>query len=289
MKAIPAYWANGKANFGDTVTPELVSFLLKRPVEWADKWHTEVLTIGSILGWALFKPPRPGIAGKIDAARMRIRRALTRPVYIFGSGFLFNPVKSSLLPHLRRTPLFFAVRGRKTLEVLHTLDLVDPGENSIALGDPGLLFTDLWPDIKRSGGIQRAYIPHESEWGSKKLAEFSSSNPGITLIDVRRPPKDVFSEIASCSEIFSSSLHGLIAADALGIPNRWVRLEIPGRSIDDDRFKFDDYYSAFGTSRCPCELSDVHRLDTGPQIPEEDIASTRNGLREALERLKLAL
>ena len=288
MNTISAYWTNGKSNFGDSVTPELVSFMLQQPVSWADKWHSEVLTIGSILGWTLFKPPRRGISGKIDAARMLIRRTLTSPVRVFGSGFLFNPIKGSLSPHLRRKPLFFAVRGCKTLEILHALKLVDRGAQTIALGDPGLFFSDLWPDVKRTDRNSRAYIPHESEWGSEKLSAFSSSYPDITLIDVRRPPKDVFSEIASCSEVFSSSLHGLVSADALGIPNRWVRLEIPGRSVEEDRFKFDDYYSAFGLVSNPCELADVPIIQTGPQVPKNAVKERRAALYEALNHLRIS-
>lgn len=288
MNTISVYWTNGKSNFGDSVTPELVSFMLQQPVKWVDKWHSEILTIGSILGWTLFKPPRAGISGKIDAARMLIRRTLTPPVRVFGSGFLFNPIRDSLSPYLRRKPLFFAVRGHKTLEILQALNLVDSNARTIALGDPGLLFPDLWADVKRSNKILRAYIPHESEWGSERLSAFSSSYPDITLIDVRRPPKDVFSEIASCSEVFSSSLHGLISADALGIPNRWVRLEIPGRSTDDDRFKFDDYYSAFGFATNPCELTDVPIIQTGPQIPQNAIKERRADLYKALDRLRIS-
>lgn len=46
----------------------------------------------------------------------------------------------------------------------------------------------------------------------------------------------------SCKCILSSSLHGLIFADALGIPNR--RIVLSDEIIGGD-LKFDDYYSVY--------------------------------------------
>jgi hypothetical protein len=57
------------------------------------------------------------------------------------------------------------------------------------------------------------------------------------------PPKEVISQIAQCNSILSSSLHGLITADSLRIPN--IRIEI-STAIRGGDWKFNDYYSAFG-------------------------------------------
>jgi hypothetical protein len=53
--------------------------------------------------------------------------------------------------------------------------------------------------------------------------------------------EEVFRAIHSCDFILSSSMHGLIVADAFSVPNRRVRLSA---GIISD-FKFVDYYSAF--------------------------------------------
>lgn len=54
--------------------------------------------------------------------------------------------------------------------------------------------------------------------------------------------KQVLDEIASCRAIISSSLHGLICADAYGIPNVWLE-EYP---ILSDNIKFHDYFLSQG-------------------------------------------
>lgn len=46
----------------------------------------------------------------------------------------------------------------------------------------------------------------------------------------------------SCKCVLSSSLHGLIVADALGVPNR--RIVLSDKIIGGD-LKFDDYYSVY--------------------------------------------
>ena len=49
--------------------------------------------------------------------------------------------------------------------------------------------------------------------------------------------------MAQCKCIISSAMHGLIAADSLGIPN--VRMILSDK-ITGGNYKYDDYYSAFG-------------------------------------------
>jgi pyruvyltransferase len=43
--------------------------------------------------------------------------------------------------------------------------------------------------------------------------------------------------------VLSSSLHGLVIADSLRIPNQWAKLST---LIIGDDYKFVDYYSCFG-------------------------------------------
>lgn len=290
MNPLYVYWAEKKANFGDTVAPELMGYLTGREVRWADKWRCSLLGIGSVLGWALLKPGRKGLAGAADVMRMKIRRAVTPRVSVLGSGFLMDPLKTPCPPSVRRTPRVFAVRGRLTLDALVRMGLVREGD-AVELGDPGLFLGDLWPDIAagRGRGCERACIPHESEWGTPAVESLRRGNPELRFIDVRRPPREVFGEIAKCGEVFSSSLHGLVAADALGIPSRWVELSVPGRTPEQNRFKFDDYYSAFCERREPCRWADVPSSDVGPQIPAGALAVRKAAFRSAVERFRAQL
>lgn len=286
MQRLRIHWVNTKANFGDSVTPELLAFLLGCEIRWATKWRTQALTIGSLLGWALVKELPMGFRGRLTGLRMQLRSLLSGPIPVFGTGFLYDPRQENRRLVLRRRPLLFAVRGAKTLSILKALGGVAEGQ-VVPLGDPGLLFPDLWADVSRDEtSTVRAYLPHESEWDGESLAEFRVAHPEIRLIDVRRPPREVFAAIAACGEVFSSSLHGLIAADALGVPNRWVRLSIKDRSEAQNRFKFDDYYSAYGESREPCMCTEIPTVSVGPQIPGPAIAAVQSHLRTALEALR---
>lgn len=109
-------------------------------------------------------------------------------------------------------------------------------------GDPGyLLPTFFRPDVPITNEIG-AVIHYAEATGAMKRA---LSSEGIRFIDVLRPVEDVASEIMSCEIIISSSLHGLIVADAYGKPTAWLRL---GDRIDGGDFKFCDYLQSQGLS-----------------------------------------
>ena len=59
-------------------------------------------------------------------------------------------------------------------------------------------------------------------------------------IDVRNGPDRVVREIASCAAVLSTSLHGLIVADAYDIPAAWATL---APDLMGGTFKFHDYES----------------------------------------------
>lgn len=114
-----------------------------------------------------------------------------------------------------------AVRGNLTAACCH----VDPP----LLADPGLLGIDLldcWPEKD----INHAFVPHFADFRHVRGYR----------IDILGGPEHVIREIARCRQITSSSLHGLVIADTLGIPSRWN----PYRSTI--AVKFEDYVSAYG-------------------------------------------
>jgi hypothetical protein len=84
--------------------------------------------------------------------------------------------------------------------------------------------------------------------------------------------------------VISSSLHGLIVADSLGIPNVWLRLSPDVLGGD---YKFKDYYSVFGLAPEPIDevtlISGdselITRLSECYQRP--GIAGVKRALREA--------
>ncbi|RGY81624.1 hypothetical protein DXA18_05515 [Dorea sp. AM58-8] len=80
-------------------------------------------------------------------------------------------------------------------------------------------------------------------------------------MNVKDDPLQVVKEIAECRYIISSSLHGLIVADSLGIPNMYL---VFGDRLLGDGYKFEDYYSAYGVEAQPRDL----RTEKAPELTE---------------------
>lgn len=140
-----------------------------------------------------------------------------------------------------------AVRGKLTRQYLleHNVDCPE------VYGDPALLLPYVFqPTSKKK--YKLGIIPHHSEIHLPWLAEFVKKNlVDIHLINLVNYEswKGVIEEICECEYILSSSLHGLIIADAYKIPNLWIKLS--NKLIGGD-FKFLDYFSG------------VDRKDTSP-------------------------
>ena len=151
---------------------------------------------------------------------------------IWGSGAIDNTVNPSLDPDK-----VFAVRGKKTRELIdgsaHSRHAVYP------LGDPALLL----PNYVTGKGVAKRHwvgiVPHLMDQAHQALADCAVDD-GIKIIDLRGSVQTVLSDLLSCRLVVSSSLHGLIVADAYGIPNVWVSLS--NRLVGGD-FKFRDYLS----------------------------------------------
>jgi hypothetical protein len=71
------------------------------------------------------------------------------------------------------------------------------------------------------------------------------SHNNVTVISPHNQWEDAVSQLQMCDYIMSSSLHGLIIADALAIPNMWF--QIPGEDTErlEGDFKYQDYYAGF--------------------------------------------
>src|SRR4029078_1873094 len=109
-----------------------------------------------------------------------------------------------------------ALRGRLTRA------RVSPAIDSTVLGDAGLL-CDLF---RRSGAkrYKRGIIPHFVDVEDAIVRHVARSSDEIAVIDICGPTLEVIERVEECEHVVSSSLHGLILADSLGIPNRWIEL-----------------------------------------------------------------
>jgi pyruvyltransferase len=134
----------------------------------------------------------------------------------------------------------FSVRGPLTREELLKRNWDCPE----IYGDPALLYPLIYnPKIEKK--YKFGFIPHYIEFESAKDRETIKNLEllGVQIIDVCAGSEKFIDELLECEYIISSSLHGLIASDAYGIPN--ARVNVSNKLIGGD-FKFLDYYKSVG-------------------------------------------
>ena len=128
---------------------------------------------------------------------------------------------------------FLAVRGPLTRNLIQA----DVPE---VYGDPALLLPLFFRPATRPR-CEIGLVPHAVD-----RAVMHSDDPNVRVIDVTGPWQETVSSIASCEIVVSSSLHGIIVAEAYGVPAVWVRA---GDRLTGGSFKFDDYYLSTGRDR----------------------------------------
>ena len=151
--------------------------------------------------------------------------------YIFGSGVRTpNSIKNKKLN-------ICAIRGPLSKRILESNGIKCPS----IYGDPGLLLPLFYkpkklPHLKNKIGIIpnfRQY--HKFKGNIVNIEKYFLINP----IDNW---ENVINSIFSCKAIISSSLHGLICADAYKKPNLWLN-QYP---LSEGDFKFRDYFLSQG-------------------------------------------
>lgn len=265
--AIKTFWWRWKyphrLNFGDELTPPLVERLTGRRVTWA-------------------APDRCDLVGAGSVVQMILRKQGENQPRVWGGGFIRaaeegeEPARLDLL----------AVRGRSTLGRVENL-----ADREIALGDPGIL-----APLLLDGTVRKRHslgvIPHYHDAASPVVEQMRSLGSGVRVIDVAWTPQEVAREIAACDAIISSSLHGLIFSDALGVPNAHIRL---GDKLKGGLYKFHDYYSAYPVpdryreytvpARGPASVTEVVDAVVDGFAEPEGLPDLQQGLVRALEAL----
>lgn len=229
-----AFWWRAE-NFGDRLTPFVLEHFLKEKIEFCN--HSEpgrIIGIGSIVRYA--------VPGDI----------------VFGSG--------SNRPRLRMAGegvRFLAVRGPLTRAQIVGGDVPE------IYGDPAILLPLMYRPT-RPIKFKRGILPHYVD-----KAKAPAPGPDETVIDIQADDwRTVIDRILECEEIVSSTLHGIIAAEAYGVPTRWA---VWGEKIIGGPFKFQDYFLGTGRpEQRPGELLP----------PIENLAWRQGRLLGALEWLK---
>ena len=155
--------------------------------------------------------------------------------YIFGSGVRTqNNIERG---HHYETLHVHAVRGPLTEEFLKKEKKISLHDNTIVYGDPALLLPRFYqPNIQSNLRDKIGLVPHKSNY-CKYVHKIDHSSI-FFVINPTDPWEKVIDSIASCHSIVSSSLHGLICADAYHIPNLWL----DEYKLTEGDFKFKDYF-----------------------------------------------
>lgn len=166
-----------------------------------------------------------------------INRATSRSL-VWGSGIIAADDKIN--PNIEA----FVVRGPLTLDRLNQMGIKNKG----ALGDPALLLPNIIPDHNLKS-FEIGVIPHVNDY---ELVAINYKIPeGVALIDLSdKNLEEVTAKICSCKKIISSSLHGIIVANAYGIPT--IRAEFTN-NLSGDGTKFLDYMLSVGATRQEAE------------------------------------
>jgi hypothetical protein len=219
---IKSYWWRGIPNFGDALAPYLLDHFCDADLEWAPIADASIASIGSVLEHI---PKR--WAG-----------------YVCGSGRL----KENSTLNLSHATVI-ALRGPLSARGI---------KGNYALGEPGLLADELvGPQEKR---WDLGIVPH---WKDDELAprfvKLIRPPSTIRVISPREHPLTVVRAIGACKRIVTSSLHGMITADAFGIPRR---VEISSKlqnATEGGDFKFRDYSASISTPFEPGKMTEPSR------------------------------
>jgi len=258
---MPTAWYFKKDhNFGDLLTPIILRhFGLKVDhVPEKKNMSADIIGIGSIL--------------------QAVPNAY--PGRIWSSGFMKTGNRRSFTDKKMQ---IYAVRGKLTQAHI----LAGNYASDFALGDGGLLLADLCKKPVGRPKYKIGIIPHYVDYltVARRVKFTRRKNPDVVLINLKgKSMRSIIQQIAACESVLSSSLHGLVAADAFGIPNRQFQVSTSKKISSGDLFKYRDYYSAFDMV-----LPVPVRLRPNTSMQEAISAATSTRPRHNLDRVKFNL
>lgn len=208
-------WDNHRDNFGDILTPYIVEHFTKKKIKRIPSILRPFLEHFFVIGSILQKSKATTI--------------------IWGSGYISEKAFCDTQPKK-----IYAVRGPKTRDKL----LKEGYDCPEVYGDPALLLPEIY---QHEEPIHKKYsigiIPHYVDKAHPWLDQFLGIE-NVKIIDVQQKnPLLVIDEILQCEKIMSSSLHGIIVADAYQVPSLWVSFS---DLVVGNGFKFQDYFLSVG-------------------------------------------
>ena len=244
-----AYWWREVPNFGDALAPLLIEHFTGIKTTWDTVSHSAIVSVGSVLEHV---PP-------------------LWDGYILGSGRLIEGSRTNIVQYKSGiTAKILALRGPLSARGI-------PGD--YALGDPGILANELVGPQEKLWDL--GLVPH---WQDAELvARFQNIIPvtsTFVVVNTADDPLTALKKIGACRRIVTSSLHGMITADAFGIPRR---VETCAQMKNDGgSFKFRDYSASIKTPLKIGEMQEPSRFFV--EDVQFAIYDAYQTLKEALRR-----
>ena len=149
-----------------------------------------------------------------------------------------------------------AVRGPVTRDYLAGMGIRSPE----VYGDPGMMISSVFPPVRKRQGLA-LLIPNYNDFHL-----FDGQESGVRIVSPFTDLKTVTELISSAEIVFSSSLHGLVFAEAYNVPA--VLLLPPGHA--ESIVKYEDYYNGSGRRSFPVATSLNEALRISPvSLPSE--------------------
>ena len=183
---------------------------------------------------------------------------------VWGTGFAFELGKLRAFPHRRRNLDIKCVRGPLTRNTLIQLGFNCPE----IYGDPGVLMPMIYRP-REAAHMDYVIIPHysvedktRSEYGTDRIISMNTKDYA-----------SVIDRICASDKVISSSLHGIILAEAYGIPAVFYQDR-------EQRFnyKYEDWYQSTGRSLNHICMSVEEAIKLESSVPSEVIERLQNNL-----------
>lgn len=222
---VPVYW-HRSINFGDNIGPYLVEKItgMKAVYVSPEENIEHIALVGSLLDI----PP-------------------LNNTIVWGCGFAYEEGTICSPKEI------CAVRGRLSREKYLNSEIDCPE----IYGDPALLLPRFYnPEIQKKYSL--GIIPHVVDY-VEVLKQYANRYPDTKIIDLSQSVEMVISQILSCENTISSSLHGLIVSHAYGVRCRWVEFS---DKVLGSGFKFRDYFTTIESAATPLDLRSCPELAT---------------------------
>lgn len=235
------------ANFGDEIGPPVVKRILEL------YFHCSTSDLPTFNLWD--KIDTDGIMNRTQPCLMSVGsmfRMIRTGDHLWGTGVAYENVVAHRCRHTKEpfggkdlvTNLtVYSTRGPKSAHHMQTHCpnfIKQPVESA---GDGAVLVPFIFPEMFRYSAFDRSndrkpfcVIPHHYERNQRGI----KGTPSRQLLSVQRSWENMTMELLKCDKVFSSSLHGIIMAEILGIPSRRLRM-----SNKPGDFKFTDFYESY--------------------------------------------